>query len=73
MCYCYNTDMYIRPYRLTLTDEDGAKTMAFVNVTVEPEQDYPPTANAGYNQLIRLPKNEVIINGSQSSDDKVRM
>ena len=43
-----------------------------MNVTVEPEQDYPPTANAGYNQLIRLPKNEVIINGSQSTDDKVQ-
>ena len=47
--------------------------MAFVNVTVEPEQDYPPTANAGYNQLIRLPKNEIFINGSQSTDDKVPM
>ena len=42
-----------------------------MNVTVEREQDYPPTANAGYNQLIRLPKKEVFIYGNQSTDDKV--
>ena len=62
---------FLVPFRLTLTDTDGAKSEAFVNVTVEPEQDYPPTANAGDDQLIRFPNNEVYIYGDKSTDDKV--
>ena len=36
---------------------------------VEEEQDYPPTANAGEDIIIHLPKNEVTLHGNGSSDD----
>ncbi len=58
--------------RLTVTDLDSAQSVAYVNVTVLPESDYPPTANAGNPSLIHLPKNEVYLDGKGSTDDKVR-
>ena len=33
------------------------------------ERDYPPTANAGEDIIIHLPKNEVDLHGNGSSDD----
>ena len=57
--------------RLTVTDQDGAQSATFVNVTVSPELDYPPTANAGNPILIHLPKDDVYLYGNRSTDDKV--
>ena len=59
--------------RLTVTDEQKATSSSDVTVTVLPEQDYPPTANAGDPVLIHLPNNEVTLSGKKSSDDKVSL
>ena len=55
--------------KVTVTDAEGASdsTEAFINV--EPEKDYPPTANAGEDIIIYLPQNEVVLHGNQSTDD----
>ena len=42
-------------------------TTAFVFVVKE--TDYPPTANAGGDQMINLPLKEIVLNGNASSDD----
>ena len=59
------------PPRLTVTDADGAYSIAYANVTVHPEKDYPPVANAEGPLLIYLPKDEVYLYGNKSTDDKV--
>ena len=60
--------MYIR--RLTVTDSDGAQNVSYVNLTVVPERDYPPLANAGSDIIVKLPNSEVVLNGNGSTDDK---
>ena len=57
-------------FRLTVTDSDGEQTVAFVHLKVEPERDYPPTANAGSDVVLKLPNSEVVLNGNRSTDDK---
>ena len=42
--------------------------MAYVNV--QKAKDYPPTANAGKDQIIFLPQNYITLNGNASTDDK---
>ncbi len=55
---------------LTVTDEDGVKNSTNVNITVNPAIDYPPTANAGSDQVITLPTNSITLYGNTSTDDK---
>ncbi|XP_033112525.1 dyslexia-associated protein KIAA0319 homolog isoform X2 [Anneissia japonica] len=55
---------------LTVTDSDGLEDFAVANITVKQEIDYPPQANAGSDIVIKLPKNEVTLNGNASTDDK---
>ncbi|CAG2163622.1 unnamed protein product [Oppiella nova] len=55
---------------LTVTDSDGATNSTIANVTVLKEIDYPPTANAGQDQIIFLPQNDITLMGNQSTDDK---
>ncbi|CAB0014755.1 unnamed protein product [Nesidiocoris tenuis] len=57
-------------FRLTLTDTDGATNSTLANVTVLQVPDYPPEANAGSSIVLFLPRNNVTLNGSLSSDDK---
>lgn len=57
-------------FRLTVTDTDGATNSTVANITVLQVPDYPPEANAGSSIVIFLPRNNVTLNGSLSSDDK---
>uniref|UniRef100_A0A0A9XPA1 PKD/Chitinase domain-containing protein n=8 Tax=Lygus hesperus TaxID=30085 RepID=A0A0A9XPA1_LYGHE len=57
-------------FRLTVTDTDGATNSTLANVTVLQVPDYPPEANAGSSIVLFLPRNNVTLNGSLSSDDK---
>lgn len=62
---------YLLYYRLTVTDEAGLMDVAYTNVSVKAAHDYPPTANAGQSvRIIHLPYNTVVLDGSQSKDDK---
>ncbi|XP_072365817.1 dyslexia-associated protein KIAA0319-like [Scyliorhinus torazame] len=56
-------------FRLTVLDSDGAEKSAIAMVIVSRPVDYPPIANAGPNQAITLPCNNITLNGNQSSDD----
>uniref|UniRef100_A0A1X7TN54 PKD domain-containing protein n=1 Tax=Amphimedon queenslandica TaxID=400682 RepID=A0A1X7TN54_AMPQE len=51
-----NVGKYI--FKLRVTDGDGAVGVAYANVTVQAEPDYPPTADAGASVLIQLPHDE---------------
>ena len=53
-----------------MTDTDGATNSTLANVTVLQVPDYPPEANAGSSIVLFLPRNNVTLNGSLSSDDK---
>jgi hypothetical protein len=55
---------------LTITDTDGATNSTMANITVLQVPDYPPEANAGPSTIIYLPRNNVTLNGSLSSDDR---
>ena len=55
---------------MRVTDGEGAVGVAYANVTVQAEPDYPPTADAGESVLIQLPHDEVTLDGGQSKDDK---
>lgn len=57
-------------FRLTVTDSNGLTDQTIASVTVKKETDYPPKANAGSDVVIRLPDNEVTLNGNKSTDDK---
>lgn len=62
---------YLVYHRLTVTDEGGLMGVAYTTVSVEAAHDYPPTANAGQSvRIIHLPHNTVVLDGSQSKDDK---
>ncbi len=54
---------------LTVTDNQGATGKDTVQVTVNPAPNQPPTANAGLNQNITLPTNNVTLVGSGSDPD----
>jgi len=56
-------------FRLTVTDNDGAKGQATVQVTVNAAVNQPPTANVGSNQTVTLPTNTVSLTGSGSDAD----
>ena len=57
--------------RLTVTDQDGLSADTFATVTVNPEPYYPPVAQAGKDQLLKLPNSEVVLDGSGSKAFKV--
>lgn len=54
---------------LRVKDEGGLEGTSTAFVEVVQEKDYPPSANAGGDQMVYLPLTETIINGSASSDD----
>jgi len=55
-------------FRLTVTDDDGDTDIDDVNITVLPEPNAAPVANAGSDQTITLPTSSVTLNGSSSTD-----
>ncbi|XP_051871969.1 dyslexia-associated protein KIAA0319-like isoform X2 [Pristis pectinata] len=56
-------------FRLTVVDSDGVENSTTARVIVSKPMDYPPIANAGPNQVVTLPCNNITLNGNQSTDD----
>ncbi|TRY83227.1 hypothetical protein DNTS_032505 [Danionella cerebrum] len=56
-------------FRLTVTDSDGEQNSTQAMLLVNKATDYRPTANAGPNQVITLPRNSITLFGNHSSDD----
>ncbi len=56
-------------YQLTVTDNAGATAKDTVNVTVNPDPNQLPTANAGPDITITLPTNTTALNGSGTDPD----
>lgn len=56
-------------FSLTVTDSDGAQNSTQAMLSVIKATDYRPTANAGPNQVITLPRNYITLYGNQSTDD----
>ena len=54
-------------FELTVTDNGKAVSKAQVKITITSSGIRPPTANAGANQTIQLPTNQVSLDGSASS------
>lgn len=54
-----------------MTDADGLSAVAYATVTVNPEPYYPPQASAGKDQLLKMPNDEVTLDGSKSVAFKV--
>jgi hypothetical protein len=54
-------------FELTITDNSGAVSKSQVKITVANSGLQPPVANAGANQTIVLPVNQVTLDGSASS------
>lgn len=56
-------------FQLTVTDNDGATTLATVQVTVNAPANIPPNAIVGANKSITLPANTTTLAGSGSDPD----
>ncbi|MEO6142080.1 MAG: T9SS type A sorting domain-containing protein [Ginsengibacter sp.] len=56
-------------FELTITDDQGATAKSGVQVTVSPEINIPPVANAGGNKSITLPIDNVLLTGSGTDTD----
>uniref|UniRef100_A0A182P486 MANSC domain-containing protein n=1 Tax=Anopheles epiroticus TaxID=199890 RepID=A0A182P486_9DIPT len=56
-------------FNLTVVDEQGLSNSTTAIIQVLKEIDYPPEANAGKNEILYLPNNNVTLNGSLSKDD----
>ncbi len=56
-------------FELTVTDNSGAVGKDTIIVTVNPDPNIAPTANAGPDQTITLPTNSVTLNGSGNDPD----
>ncbi|MBN8784193.1 MAG: tandem-95 repeat protein [Terrimonas ferruginea] len=56
-------------FRLQVTDNSGATAADTVQVTVNAAPNQPPVANAGADQTITLPINNVVLNGSANDPD----
>ncbi len=61
--------LYFSSNSLTVTDSDGAQNSTQAMLLVNKATDYRPTANAGPNQVITLPRNYITLYGNQSTDD----
>ncbi|XP_048850483.1 dyslexia-associated protein KIAA0319-like protein [Brienomyrus brachyistius] len=57
-------------FQLTVTDSAGQQDTAQVTVIVQPENNKPPTANAGPEKELTLPVDHTTLDGSKSSDDQ---
>ena len=57
-------------YSINFVYVKGQTGEADVSVYVKPPRNQAPIANAGKNQTINLPKNWVILDGSESKDDQ---
>src|SRR5690606_34944577 len=55
-------------FRLTVTDDDKATATDDITVVVNKKANQKPIAKAGGNQEITLPKNSVVVDGSDSED-----
>ena len=42
-----------------MSDEEGASASSSAGIYVQEQNDYPPTANAGEDVIVRLPTNMV--------------
>ncbi|XP_078271059.1 dyslexia-associated protein KIAA0319-like [Rhinoraja longicauda] len=58
-------------FRLTVLDSDGLENSTTARVTVTTPADDPPVADAGPNQVVTLPRNNITLNGNHSRDDHV--
>ena len=56
-------------FTLKVTDDKGATAASTVTITVNAAPNQPPVANAGTNQTITLPQNNVTLNGSGTDND----
>ncbi len=56
-------------FLITVTDDDGATASDQINVTVYPEQNEAPDADAGSNISITLPINSATLQGSGADSD----
>ena len=45
--------------KVTVSDGDGASAASSAGIFVQEQNDYPPTANAGEDVIVRLPANKV--------------
>nr|XP_053633719.1 dyslexia-associated protein KIAA0319-like protein [Cherax quadricarinatus] len=65
------TDLIPGSYRIMLRvkDKEGLEGNETTVVNVIKETDYPPTANAGGDQIVYLPQTEIILYGNTSTDD----
>ena len=59
----------IYKFELNVTDDGGAIGSDTMQVTVNPDPNVPPTANAGPDQTITLPTNNVTLTGSGNDPD----
>ncbi len=59
----------IYQFQLKVTDNDGAIGTDIIQVTVNAAPNQPPVANAGSDQSITLPKNNVLLSGSGTDPD----
>ncbi|XP_034560435.1 dyslexia-associated protein KIAA0319-like protein [Notolabrus celidotus] len=57
-------------FQLTVTDSSGQQDTAQVTVIVQPENNKPPTADAGPEKELTLPVDRTTLDGSKSSDDQ---
>lgn len=54
---------------LHVKDSEGLEGIATTTIRVFKETNYPPTANAGGDQIIYLPKTQTVLYGNASTDD----
>jgi hypothetical protein len=55
-------------FQLMITDDGGFSDTDLIQVTVNPEPNEPPAADAGPDQVIILPTNSVTLSGTSSAD-----
>ncbi|MEX1241456.1 MAG: Ig-like domain-containing protein [Cyclobacteriaceae bacterium] len=57
-------------FQLTVADNLGSTGSNIANVTVVPEgTNQPPTANSGFDQIVNLPQNNIVLQGAGSDPD----
>ncbi len=64
-----NLQQGVYEFTLTVTDNDGLFSKDTVKITVNPAPNQAPIANAGNNQTVTLPANQVNLNGSGTDAD----